>query len=339
MDPRLPLSEIPDYAQRVEQLGFDGLQVAETIHDSLAACLIALEHTRGLTVRSAVTLAFVRSPTLTAYTAWDLSRFSGGRFELGLGSQIRQNIQDRFGMPWSEPVSRLGDYIGALSALFGAFRTGEPVRYDGDPYRLSRLQPYFNPGPDLDTEAPRIWLGGVSPRMCQLAGEVAVGVITHPTNSHPRYLRDVVRPNLAAGAQRSGRPPTDLRTSVPATIATGVTDDDVSAERERQRKLLAFLYSTPAYQATLDMLGHPELPERLRELIRADGWTRLADVMTDDVLDGVLICGRYDDLPALIHERYDGLADEIVLPPLPAADGDAALAHAVAELGGSEAHA
>ena len=148
LDPELPLAAVPAYARRVEQLGFDGLHVAETIHDSLAVALLALEHTTRITVRTAVTLAFVRSPTLVAYSAWDLSILSGGRFELGLGSQIRQNIEDRFGMPWTEPRSRMKEYIAALDALFGAFRTGGSLRYEGDHYRLTRMQPYFNPGPE-----------------------------------------------------------------------------------------------------------------------------------------------------------------------------------------------
>src|SRR5215211_8164144 len=124
MDPQLPLAAVGAYARRVEQLGFDGLHVAETVHDSLAVALLAVEHTTRIIVRTAVTLAFVRSPTLVAYTTWDLSVLSGGRFELGLGTQIKQNIEDRFGMPWTEPVARMGEYLDALGALYDAFRTG-----------------------------------------------------------------------------------------------------------------------------------------------------------------------------------------------------------------------
>jgi alkanesulfonate monooxygenase SsuD/methylene tetrahydromethanopterin reductase-like flavin-dependent oxidoreductase (luciferase family) len=160
VDPRLPLGEVPGYARRVEQLGFDGLHVAETIHDSLAVALLALEHSTRMTVRTSVTLAFVRSPTLVAYTAWDLSTMSGRRFELGLGSQIKQNIRDRYAMPWSEPCSRMKDYLGALNALFTVFHTGEPLDYRGETYQLTRMQPYFNPGP-ADVETPPVWLGAV----------------------------------------------------------------------------------------------------------------------------------------------------------------------------------
>lgn len=328
LDPELPLAAVPAYARRAEQLGFDGLHVAETIHDSLAVALLALEHTTRITVRTAVTLAFVRSPTLVAYSAWDLSILSGGRFELGLGTQIKQNIEDRFGMPWSEPRSRLRDYVEALDALFTAFRTGGPLNYEGEHYRLTRMQPYFNPGPS-DAVVPPIWLGAVNAGMCELAGEVATGVVTHSTNSDPAYLRDVLRPALRAGA--AGRD-TVPRIIASAAIATGNTDAAVTRDRERQRRMLAFLYSTPAYATALKRRGWPDLPERLRALVRAQRWNELPTVLSDAVLDELLICGRYDELPAILRERFQTVADGVVLPPLGDPNDDGLLQDCIAEL-------
>ena len=330
VDPRLPLAAIGAYARRVEQLGFDGLHVAETIHDSLAAALLAVEHTTRITVRTAVTLAFVRSPTLVAYAAWDLSILSGGRFELGLGTQIKQNIQDRFGMPWAEPRSRLRDYVGALDALFTAFRSGGPLRYEGEHYRLTRMQPYFNPAPS-DAVTPPIWLGAVNAGMCQLAGEVAHGVVTHSTNSDPAYLRDVVRPALRRGAARAGRSAEPLIMASTA-IATGDSDAAVARERERQRRMLAFLYSTPAYATALQRRGWTDLPEQLRALVRTELWDDLPAVLKDEVLDELVVCGRYDELPEILTARYGKVADGIVLPPLGEATDDRLLRECVAEL-------
>jgi probable F420-dependent oxidoreductase len=329
MNPELPLAAVPAYARRVEHLGFDGLHVAETIHDSLAVALLALEHTARITVRTAVTLAFVRSPTLVAYAAWDLSILSGGRFELGLGTQIKQNIQDRFGMPWTEPLSRIRDYVGALNALFSTFRTGGPLRHEGDHYRLTRMQPYFNPGPS-DAVTPPIWLGAVNARMCELAGEVAHGVVTHSTNSDPDYLRDVVRPALHRGATGAGRAEPLLMAS--AAIATGDSDAAVSSKRERQRRMLAFLYSTPAYSTSLERRGWVELPDQLRALVRAQRWDDLPTVLSDAVLDELVICGRYDELPGMLVARFGHVADGVVLPPLGDENDDARLEACVAEL-------
>ncbi len=330
VDPQLPLASVPGYAQRAERLGFDGLHVAETIHDSTAVALLALEHTTRITVRTAISLAFVRSPTLLAYAAWDLSVLSSGRFELGLGTQIKQNIEGRYGMPWSAPGPRMRNYVGALTALFEAFRTGEGVRYEGSDYRMTRLQPYFNPGPS-DAATPPIWLGAVNPRMCELAGEVARGIVTHSTNSDPRYLRDMVRPALDRGAEaadRSERP--EILASI--AIATGSDDTAVARDRQRQRRMLAFLYSTPAYAPALERHGFVDLSERLRDLVRTERWEELPTVVDDAVLDALVVCGRYDELPRLLTERYGDVADGVVLPPLGEEQDDAGLAACVAAL-------
>jgi probable F420-dependent oxidoreductase len=330
LDPELSLAAVPAYARRVEQLGFDGLHVAETIHDSLAVALLALEHTTRIVVRTAVTLAFVRSPTLVAYSAWDLSILSGGRFELGLGTQIKQNIQDRFGMPWSEPRSRMKEYVTALDGLFSAFRTGGPVHYEGNHYRVTRLQPYFNPGPS-DAVIPPIWLGAVNIGMCELAGEATAGVVTHSTNSDPAYLRDVVRPALNRGAASAGRS-TEPLIMASTAIATGASDAAVSRERERQRRMLAFLYSTPAYAPALERRGWNDLPERLRALVKAQRWDDLPAVLTDAVLDALVICGPYDELPGILTARYGQVADGVVLPPLGGENDDGLLRACIAEL-------
>jgi probable F420-dependent oxidoreductase len=319
MAPELPLAAVPGYARRVEQLGFDGLHIAETIHDSLAAALPAVEHTTTMTIRTAVTLAFVRSPTLVAYTAWDLAILSAGRFELGLGTQIRQNIEDRFGMPWTEPRARMAEYVAVLQALFEAFRTGDAVHYEGDAYRVTRLQPYFNPGPK-DIAPPRIWLGAVNAGMSELAGRTAHGVVTHSTNSDPDYLRDVVRPALGRGAQ-DGRRADQPLIVVSTAIATGDSDAAIAQERERQRRMLAFLLSTPAYAPALKRRGWTELARQLRTLTRQQRWSELPTVLSDLELDELVTCGRYDELPEILRAKFEGIADGIVLPPL-GDDGD-----------------
>ncbi len=134
------------HAQRVEALGYDGLHVAETVHDALALSLLVAEHTTRITIRTSVALAFVRSPTLTAYAAWDLAKFSAGRFQLGLGTQIRQNIEERYAMPYgADPISQLRDYVGAVRAAFSAFQSGDAPHFESEHYSVTRLQPYFNP--------------------------------------------------------------------------------------------------------------------------------------------------------------------------------------------------
>src|ERR1700730_9411552 len=142
---QMGLSEIADWAARMERIGFDVIHIAETIHDPFTIAAMALTHTKHLTVRTSMALAFPRSPMIVAYAAWDLAKYSDGRFQLGIASQVRGNIVGRFSSGWSEPVSRLGDYIESLRAIFHAFQTGEPLNHEGKHYRFNRLQPYFTP--------------------------------------------------------------------------------------------------------------------------------------------------------------------------------------------------
>lgn len=315
MDPRLPLRDVAEHARRVEAMGYDGLHVAETIHDPFMVSTLALEHTSRIVVRTSVALAFVRSPLLVAYQAWDLARFSGGRFHLGIGTQIRQNIEDRYGMPWHEPVPRLRDYVAALDDLFAAFRDGGRVRHEGEHYRITRLQPYFNPGPDPATAPPPLWLGGVNAQVCRFAGARAAGFVTHPTNSNRRYLEAIGLPHLEAGLAAAGRARRDLELVVGMPVITGPDDPAIRVERERQRRLFAFLYSTPAYRRTLELYELADLAPRLQAMIRDDRWDDLHRVVDDDVLDLLVPAAPYRSLAALIHDRLGGLADGVLVPP------------------------
>jgi probable F420-dependent oxidoreductase len=322
LDASCALADVARTTRRIESLGYDGVQISETTHDPFVVAALCIANSSQLVVRTSVALAFVRSPLLTAYAAWDLSGLSRGHFQLGLGSQIRQNIEDRYGMPWSSPVERMREYIGVLGSAFAAFRTGGLVPFDGDHYRLRRLQPYFNPGPDEETATPPIWLGGVNQRMCELAGELASGFMTHSTNSHPRYLRERCVPSLHQGARAVGRDVTSIRLVAGLCFVTGRDSDELAGRRAAQRRKFAFLYSTPAYRPTLELCGYPRLHQELRELVRDGDWDALDSVVTDEVLDEIQPTATYDELPTLVVRRLSGLVSGFVLqlPDDPADD-------------------
>jgi probable F420-dependent oxidoreductase len=335
MDPRLEAHEIIAHALRVERLGYDGIHVAETVHDALGMALLVVEHTSRLIVRTSVALAFTRSPVLTAYAAWDLAKLSDGRFQLGLGTQIRQNIEERYAMPFSDdPLGQLRDYVGAVRAAFEAFRSGQAPTFESTHYRVTRLQPYFNPGPDQTTVAPLIYLGGVQRRACALAGEVADGFITHPTNSNPRYLAAVCLPGLAEGRAKSarGQDGSDFELVIGTQVITGATPAALDAERERQRRLLAFLYSTPAYRPTLELYGWAELGPQLRALIRRDDWDSLDGLLSDEVMENLVPTGTFDELPGLLTDRFESFGQSIIVSPPPDTGDDGAFAEVIAAL-------
>jgi probable F420-dependent oxidoreductase len=324
LDGSCPLGDVADAIHRIEALGYDGVHISETIHDPFTVAALSVVNSTSLVVRTSVALAFVRSPLLTAYAAWDLSRLSGGRFHLGLGTQIRQNIEDRYGMPWSAPTPRMGEYIDILECAFASFRSGVAPRFEGEHYRLTRLQPAFNPGPDAETATPPIWLGGVNRYLCQLAGAKAAGFMAHSTNSHPRYLRELCIPNLARGARAVGRAVGEIQIVAGAPFITGRTSSEVMVERELQRRALAFLCSTPAYRPTLELCGFSDLHSKLLSLVRMGNWDSLANVITDDVLEEILPSTTYQHLPDLVRTRLLGLVDGLVLqvPRHPVDDGE-----------------
>ena len=310
-----PLRQVPERVWRIETLGFDTVHISETVRDPFAVAALAVEHSSTLTVRTSMVVAFARSPMLTALSAWDLADFSGGRFQLGLATQVRGNIVGRYSMPWTDPVAQLRDYVRAVRAVFEAFRTGGALDYEGTHYTLNRLQPYFNPGP-IEAAAPEIWTGGVNARMCALAGEVADGFVAHPTSSHPKVLAEKIVPALEAG----GRKPRII--AVPKVI-TGRDANVVAAAREPVREELAFLYSTPAYRIALDVLGFTEVGERLTAMACSGDWTGLAGVLTDPVLDALVTQCVYAELPAVLTAQYANLCDGIALAvPQDAADDE-----------------
>lgn len=311
MSDRIALADVADYARRVEALGYDTLHVPETVHDAMMVSLLALNATTRLRVTSSVVLAFVRSPMLVAYSSWDLVAVSGGRFELGLGSQIRQNIEGRYSMPWSEPVGRMREYVESLRAIWTAFQTGEPLHYVGEHYSFTRLQPFFNPG-DHGQGVPAIWLGGVNEKICGLGGSHADGFVTHPTNSNPRYLRELCLPRLDVAATAAGRARPKVVTG--SMFITGRTVADVATNREHQRAILAFLYTTPAYRRTLELFGWADLGERLQRMTREGAWDQLNSLVTDEVLEAIVPQGTWNELVSVVDEWFGGLVDGVMLP-------------------------
>lgn len=307
------LDEIGSWAVRMERIGFDVIHISETIHDPFVIAAAALAATHRLTVRTSMALAFPRSPMIMAYSAWDLAKLSGGRFQLGIASQVRGNIVGRFSTPWSEPVSRLGDYINSLRAIFHSFQTGEPLHHRGAFYQFDRLQPYFNPGP-IDHLAPQIWTGGVNKKMCVLAGEQSDGFVCHPTNSLPQILQTQTLPAIAEGARSAER-----GTDTPAIVANpqpmmAATRGELDALREPRRAELGFLYSTPAYRRQLEFLGLEAVGEALTEMARRDRWDDLKNQVTDEIMNHIVPQGTYDEIPDILAQWYSRLCNGLSLP-------------------------
>ena len=305
--------EIGAHAVRAEAMGFDGLQVPDAIHDGLLLSAIALNATRSLIVGTAVLVAFARSPMVTAIAAWDLQKMSNGRFEVGLGTQIKPNIEKRYAARWDSPVPQLREYVQAMQAIFHSFQTGDRLNFEGEHYCLTKLQPFFNPGPIAHPDIPML-CGAVGPAMTKMVGRIADGMITHPTNSPPEYIRKVCLPRLQAGFERGRRDGSDFKLVLGPLTATGKSEDQVAAEWEKQRNMLGFLYSTPAYWPSLELFGWQDKGQQLLDMTREGKWDEMPNIITDDMLERFVPRGSYADIAGVFRERYAGLTSRITFP-------------------------
>ncbi len=325
--------EIAAHAQRAEAMGYDGLNVPDALHDGFLLSAMALNATEKIKVGTGVLVAFPRSPMMVAIAAWDLQRMSGGRFELGLGTQVKGNIEKRYSTPWTAPVPRMREYIGSLRAIFDSFQNGVRLNYIGENYQFTKLQPFFNPGPIEHPELP-IFMGAVGPLMTALAGEVSDGMITHPTNTPPRYIREVALPRLEKGARRAGRSIDEVNLILGALVATGKDKQTLMAEREKQRQLLGFLYSTPSYWPSLELFAWQDKGEQLLQMTREGNWQDMVKVIDDEMLDQFVPSGSYDVIADVMKERYQGLSTMINFPLPDDPSDDVAAAKAIAALQG-----
>lgn len=330
---RLPLSRVAEHAKRAEALGYDGLNVPDAVHDGLLIAHEALRATSRLRVATSVLVVFPRSPMVVAIAAWDLQSASKGRFELGLGTQVRGNIVGRYSTPWTSPVPRMREYVQSLRAIFNSFQTGEPLSFEGEQYQFTKMQPFFNPGP-IDDPAIPIYLGAVGPVMTAMTGEVADGHMSHPTHSAPRVLKELALPALDRGAQRVGRKALDLHRMAAGMVATGKDREEVARHREKNRELMGFLYSTPAYWPALEIYGWKQIGERLHSMTREGKWDEMTALIDDELLDTMIPSGTYDEIGEVLLERYRGLATQITFPMPDDPADDARVAEVIAALRG-----
>jgi probable F420-dependent oxidoreductase len=304
--PPVTLHQIPALAQAAESIGFSALWSTETLHDPFLPLGLIAEHSQRLHFGTAVAVAFARSPATLAYTAWDLADSSRGRFILGLGTQVRAHIVRRFGMPWPDsPAGKLREMIGAIRALWEAWQEGGSLNFQGEHYNLNLMTPFFNPGP-IDHPHVPIYIAGVNTGLCRLAGEVADGMLAHPYHS-VRYLQEVVRPAVAAGAARAGRDPALIQVAVTALVAT--TQD----EAEFARSQIAFYASTPSYRPVMALHGWGEVADQLRALARGGEWGEMGGLITDEMLHTFAVVAPEQELAATLRRRYAGLADRLSL--------------------------
>jgi probable F420-dependent oxidoreductase len=305
-----PLSRIGGLARRTQSAGFSGLLFTETGRTAYLNAAIASQAAPELELSTGVAVAFPRSPFVTAAAAWELQEASGGKFRLGLGTQVRTHVVRRYGVDFERPGPRLRDYLLAVKACFSAFRTGK-LDHHGEFYDLDFITPQWSAGP-IDAPDPKVDIAAVNPWMLRMAGEVADGVHIHPLGE-PGYINRHAVPNIAKGAASAGRRPSDIALIVPVMTIVGDSDEERDKERELVRASMSFYGSTPNYAFIWDEAGFDGTTARIREKQKAGDFAGMAAQITDKHIAAFATESTWDGLADALTEKYATTATRIVL--------------------------
>lgn len=288
-------------AQRAGRVGFDGFFTAETSHDPFLPLMVAVGAAPDIELGTAIAVAFPRSPMVTAMTAWDLAEASGGKFILGLGTQVKAHITRRFSTEWGNPGPRLREYVLSLRAIWDAWSGQEPLRYEGEFYRFSLMTPFFDPGP-IPHPHPPVAIAGVGPYLSRLAGEICEGFHVHPFHT-VAYLDQVVLPNLAEGAAAAGRSADDCQRISTVFVVTGTDASEMEQSMDLVKQQISFYASTPSYAPVLEASDWDFGPE-LTAMSKRGRWDEMAGLITDEVVEEIGVVAPVDKLGSAILQRY-----------------------------------
>jgi probable F420-dependent oxidoreductase len=309
--PTEDLGDVRTVYPQLEAIGYDRAFSFEAKHDPFIPLAVAGEHTSTIELGTAIAIGFARTPMTLANTAWDLQTVTGGRFVLGLGSQIRPHIEERFSMPWSRPVARMRELVSGIRAIWQSWQDGAPLRFEGDFYTHTRMIPAFDPGPNA-FGPPRILTAGFGPQMTAVAGEVADGFLVHPVNSR-RSLLELTLPAIAEGARRAGRAAADVEVVCVTIVVTGRDDRELERSREAVRAQLAFYGTTPAYLPVFELHGYGALHLELKRMAREDRWPEMAALIDDELIETIAVVGEPHEIAPKIVERLDGISGSVSL--------------------------
>ena len=304
-------AEIAAHARAIEAAGFDAIASPEIANDPFIPLAFAAMVTERVRLRTAIAVAFPRSPMVVANLAWDLQVNSHGRFVLGLGTQVKGHNERRFSVPWTAPAPRLREYIEALRAIWRTWETGTPLRYEGQHYQFTLMTPEFSPPPSGLPPIP-VYIAAVRAPMIRLAGRVCDGVRLHGFCTR-RYLTEVAVPALDTALASIGRDPATFEICGGGFIATGTDDAAAHRAAETIRYRIAFYGSTRTYLPVFSLHGWDDLGAELHLMSKTGRWKEMAARVPDDVLHAFTVIAPYERLAAAVKERFGGLSDSIEL--------------------------
>jgi probable F420-dependent oxidoreductase len=305
------LSDVAGAATKLERRGYDCCWTAEISHDPFLPLVLAAEHTTSIELGTSIAVAFARNPMTVANIGWDLQAYSDGRFILGLGSQVKAHIENRFSMPWGKPVQRMREFVVALREIWSCWQSGTRLAFEGDFYTHKLMTPMFTPE-RLAHDVPKVFIAAVGEAMTEMCGEVADGLLAHAFTTK-RYFEEVTTPALLRGMERSGRKRSEFQVSCPLFVVTGHDDAELAAHAAATRKQIAFYASTPAYRRVLELHGWGDLQNELNKMSKEGQWDAMGSLIDDDILGEFAVVAPLSDVGAAVRDRCDGIIDRVLV--------------------------
>ena len=302
------LSEAPERAAQLRGLGLDGVFTFEGPHDVFTPLVLA-SATPDLDLYTNVAIGLPRNPIQLAHQAWDLQALSGGRFALGLGSQVRAQIERRYGAEFHPPVGRMRELVGALRAIFDSWQNGSRLEFRGEFTQHTLMPPLFNPGP-VAGGPPPIWLGGLGPKMVEMAATVADGLLVMPFCTE-RFLTEHTLVAVDRGLAASGRTRDEFSLVCEAIICCGRDEAELAAAEDGVRMLLSFYGSTPAYRPVLEAHGWGDLQPELNAMTKSNRWGEMSTLIDNEMLRTLSVYGSPAEVGAELDRRFGSVADRV----------------------------
>ena len=301
--------KVSEMAGELEEAGFDGAYSFEGQSDPFITIAAAAMKTRKMDLMTSIAVAFARNPMSLAYLGNDLQMLSGGRFILGLGTQVKSHVEHRFSMPWGKPVTRMREMVLAIKEIWRCWETGDRLQFQGEYYHHTLMNPTFSPAPNPHG-APKIYLAGVGPNMTACAGEVADGYFVHPFHS-AKSFDELSMPNVQRGLDKAGKSLDDFTISGQLITVSGADDEQLQAAIGSARGQIAFYGSTPAYKPVLEVHGWEGMHDEWKAMAKAGKWMEMMGSVTDEMLETFALIGTPEEVATKMKERCGGKMDRV----------------------------
>ncbi|GAA0635207.1 LLM class F420-dependent oxidoreductase [Sporichthya brevicatena] len=304
-----PWNEVAQLARDLESAGFTGMTFTDTTQTPWMSIAAAATAAPQLNFTTGIAVAFPSSPMVLAGIAWELAGNTGGRFRLGLGSQIKAHIERRYGVDYDPPGPRLRSYVLAVRDILAAFRGETKLDHHSEYHDLTLLPPAWAP-PAHEHGDIRIDVSAVGPWMCKMAGEHADGIHVHPLHSM-HYISHRLLPQVREGEAKAGAgKTTDLL--IPVFIVPGDTPEERAALTAKAKQQIGFYGSTPNYHFQFDDLGYEGTTEKARLALRNNDMEALRACITDEMLEHYAVVGPWDSIADTLISRYGDLAERVI---------------------------